>query len=48
MDDFRSDLELAGRAYQDLFSGADTDEGEAAGRHLAQCVHLITDYLTHR
>lgn len=46
MESFPSDVGLMGRAYQDLFAGRDTDEAEAAGRHMGQTFHLISEFLT--
>ena len=43
---FAGDLALAGRAYQDLFSGEDTREAEAAAQHLANVLCMIQGALT--
>jgi len=41
----RGDTALLGAGYHDLFMGRDTDEAEAAARHMGTTFELVTQFL---
>ena len=45
-DRFADDVAFAGRCYQELYMGLDTDEAEAAAVHQAKLNELLIQFLT--